>query len=386
MTAERLRPFGTTIFATMTRLAREAGAINLAQGFPDFEGPPELQRFAAEAMAAGKNQYAPCEGLPELRAAVAARLRSDHGLEVDPEGGVVVTTGATEAIAAAILGLLDPGDEALLFEPFYDSYPACLALAGARAKAVTLRHPDYALDLEALEAAVGPRTRLLILNDPHNPTGKVFSPRELESLAAFCRRHDLIVLEDAVYEHLWFGAARFRPIAGLPGMAERTLTISSAGKTFSCTGWKIGWAAGPPALVDAVRAAHQFLTFATATPLQAAIARALERFGASYLEEFRRAYEERRDLLVGALREAGFAPAEPEGSYFVLADVSGVTDRPAPEFARELIRRAGVAALPVDSFYLDPQHAEGRRLLRFAFCKRLETLEEAARRLRALRA
>ncbi len=384
MISRKLRPFGVSIFSTMTRLALEHEALNLAQGFPDFDGPGEIFDLARKAMEEGCNQYARSRGLPVLTASIAHHFTECYGLDYDPETEIVVTCGATEGLAASILGLLDPGDEALLLEPYYDSYPACLAMAGASFRSVPLVHPEFALDLEALESRITGRTRLLLLNDPHNPTGKVLGEEECEALAALCTRHDLLVLEDAVYEQLTYDGRPFRPLAAFPGMRERCLTVSSTGKTFSLTGWKIGWVAGPKGLVDAVQAAHQFLTFAVATPFQAAMAEALRRFGPPYLETFRNEYRERRDLLVEILRDAGFQPAVPQGSYFVLADITGLTDKKAPEFALELIRRVGVAALPVDSFYTEGKEGEGSRLLRFAFCKRLDTLEEARRRLAAL--
>jgi N-succinyldiaminopimelate aminotransferase len=274
-TASRLRDFGTTIFTEMTALAARTGAINLGQGFPDTDGPIELIEAAYAAMRAGANQYAPLPGVPELRAAVAEHQRRRYGLEVDPDDGVQVTFGATEAIAAAMLGLLEPGDEVVVLEPYYDSYAATIAIAGAARRPVTLRPPDFALDCDELRrAAAGPRARLLLLNSPHNPTGRVLTRAELEAVAAVCLERDLIAVTDEVYEHLVFDGEHV-PLATLPGMAERTLTISSAGKTFSFTGWKIGWCSGPPELVRAVRAAKQFLTFAGGTPLQHAAAAGL---------------------------------------------------------------------------------------------------------------
>ncbi|WP_373049569.1 methionine aminotransferase [Vulgatibacter sp.] len=382
MITSRLRPFGTTIFSEMTRLALEHGAVNLSQGFPDFEGPARVIEAAVAALRGGHNQYARSMGLPPLVEAVAAHRARWYGQRFEPSSEVAVTTGATEGIAAAILGLLEPGDEVILFEPFYDSYPAAVALAGCTAKCLTLRFPDFALDVDALRSLVGERTRLLVLNSPHNPSGKVFTRAELEAIAALCVERDLLVLCDEVYEHLTYGAAHV-PLATLPGMRERTLTTSSLGKTFSFTGWKIGWLTGPKELVAAAQAAHQFLTFATATPLQIAAAEALRSCDEPFVEGLQGAYRSRRDFLVDTLRAAGFAVSVPAGAYFVLADFSALSREDDRSFAERLVRQVGVAAIPPSCFYAaDP--AEGRRLLRFAFCKRLETLEAAAERLRVL--
>ena len=384
MIARRLRPFGETIFAEMTRLAQQHGAVNLGQGFPDFDGPPAIIEAAHAAMLAGENQYARPMGHPKLVEAIARKQQRDYGLAVDPMTEVAVTAGCTEAIAAALLGLLDPGDEVVLFEPFYDSYCACVALAGATPRFVTLRFPEFALDPDALRAAVTDRTRAIVVNTPQNPIGKVWRRDELQAVADVAIARNLVVITDEVYEYLTFDGARHVPIAALPGMAERTLTLSSTGKTFSYTGWKIGWATGPAPLVAAVQAAHQFLTFAVARPLQVAMAHALDTFQGEYLDGFRRDYAERRDLLVGALRDAGFEVAVPQGTYFICASHRPLSDADDRTFARELIERVGVCAIPPSVFYAaDP--AEGRGLLRFAFCKRLETLREGAARLRRLR-
>jgi N-succinyldiaminopimelate aminotransferase len=384
-TAARLQPFGTSIFTEMTVLANAHGAINLSQGFPDFDGPASILEAAARAMQAGHNQYARSMGHPLLVEAIAAQQRALYGLEWDPLSEITVCCGATEGIAASLLGLLNTGDEVILFEPYYDSYPACVALAGGAARFCTLRFPDFALDSEALAALFGPRTRVLVLNTPHNPTGKVFTVAELDEIARLCQRHDVVVLADEVYEHLTFDDARHVPMATRPGMRERTLTLSSTGKTFSLTGWKIGWATGPAHLVAATQAAHQFLTFCAATPLQVAMAVALGALGDGYLEAFRTAYAGRRTRLLEVLRAAGFDVAPPDGTYFILADfhrLSGADDR---TFAEQLICEHGVAAIPASAFYT-AMPAEGRRLLRFAFCKRLETLEAAAERLAGLAA
>lgn len=383
MISNKLAPFGTSIFGEMTRLAIEYEAINLSQGFPDFEGPPEIVEFAHAAMRDGHNQYARPMGTLPLVEAIAANLEEDYGLRYDPLSEINVTSGATEGIAAAILGLLNPGDEVLLFEPFYDSYPPCIALAGASYRALTLRHPDFAIDLDELAAMISDRTRMILMNTPHNPTGKVFTRGELEGIARLCQSHDLLLVCDEVYEHLWFDQARHVPPASLPGMRQRTLAISSSGKTYSFTGWKIGWVWGPKPLVAAVAAAHQFLTFATATPLQLAMAKALRTFRSPYLEQFRADYDARRRLLVEILQSIGFDVAVPQGSYFVLAAFGDLFDGSDVEFAMHLIRTHRVAAIPPSSFYrADP--SEGRRLLRFAFCKKPETLAAAGRRLRGL--
>ncbi|MEZ6194946.1 MAG: aminotransferase class I/II-fold pyridoxal phosphate-dependent enzyme [Planctomycetota bacterium] len=381
MTASRLAPFGTSIFAEMTALAQSCGAVNLAQGFPDFEGPAEIVEAAVAALRSGENQYARSRGRPELARAIARRRERDHGRPVDPDAGVLVTCGATEAIACAFLGCFEPGDEVLVLEPFYDSYPAAAAMAGVKLVPVTLRWPDFALDAAELRAALGPRTRGILLNAPHNPPGRVVSPDELEAIAALARDHDLVAITDEVYEHIWFESPP-RSLASLPGMGERTLAISSAGKTFSFTGWKVGWAVGPPALVAAAAAAHQFLTFSTPAPLQLAIADALDRLDESFYLTLREDYRRRRDRMCDILAARGFAPARPEGSYFVLAAFDGLFDGDDRAFARHLTTHAGVAAIPPTPFY-SARPEEGARLLRFAFCKRDETLEEAARRLGA---
>ncbi|MCB9883466.1 MAG: aminotransferase class I/II-fold pyridoxal phosphate-dependent enzyme [Planctomycetes bacterium] len=385
-TARRLATFGTSIFGEVTRLAQSHGAINLGQGFPDFEGPPELAEAAFRAMRDGHNQYARPMGALPLVEAIAKQVERDHGLHRDPLKGVCVTSGATEAIAAALLGMLDPGDAVLTFEPFYDSYPAITAIAGARFDTVPLHFPDFRIDFDRLRSSVTRETKILLLNAPHNPTGRVFDEEELESLAALCIEHDLIAVCDDVYEHLWFDGAKHRPLASLPGMDERAITISSTGKTFSMTGWKIGWAHGPARLVASVFAAHQFLTFATANPLQHAMAFALETFDGPWLQRLRDEYAQRRQCLLDGLARSGFTAARPSGSYFVLArhdaffDAAGQSDEPDVAIARRLIERSGVAAIPPSSFYREAV-SEGRRLLRFAFCKRIETLRAAMDRL-----
>ena len=383
MTSQRLQAFGTSIFAEMSNLANAHGAINLSQGFPDFDGPPALIELALGAMNEGQNQYARSMGHPELVQALARQTQEVYGLDYEPWTEIGVFCGATEAIAASLLGILNPGDEVILIEPFYDSYPALVSLAGARPRFVTLRFPDFALDVEALAASIGPRTRAILLNTPHNPSGKVFDAQELEAIAGLCRQHDLVVIADEVYEHLCFGQARHRSIAALPGMRDRTLRISSFGKTFSMTGWKVGWAQGPAELIAAAQSAHQFLTFCAASPLQVAAARAIDRFGGDYLAQLKRDYSARRSLLIAGLEAAGFGVAPPDGTYFVLASFSELWAGDDRSFAEHLVREIGVAAIPPSSFY-GAEPDEGRRLLRFAFCKRIETLEAAVARLAQL--
>lgn len=382
-TASRLRPFGASVFSTMTALALEHGAINLAQGFPDFDGPDVLLDAAAAAMGAGHNQYARSAGHPRLVQAVADRVAHDRGLHYDAMTEVAVTSGATEGVAAAMLGLLEPGDEVVLFEPFYDSYPAAVAMAGGTVRPCTLRFPDFAVDAAALAACFTPRTRAVLLNTPHNPTGKVFTPDELATIAHLAEAHGAFVVADEVYEHLTFDGVRHTGIATLPGMRERTLTLSSLGKTYSLTGWKIGWATGPADLVAGLQAAHQFLTFCSATPFQQAAAVALETLRDDYVATLKTEYTARRDVLIAALRDVGLDVAVPRGTYFVLADFrrawSGGDDH---AFARHLTEHVGVACIPPSVFYA-ADAAEGRRLARFAFCKRTATLAEAAGRLRA---
>ena len=373
MARSALGGFGTSVFTTYSQLARAHGAVNLGQGFPDFDGPEWIQDAAREAMRRGINQYAPSPGSPRLRNAVAAACRRQFDLEYDPNREVTVTTGATEGIAAALFGLLDPGDEVLTFEPFYDSYPACCAMTGATLRAVPLRAPEFSFDRDELAAAFSSRTRLFILNTPHNPTGRVFRRDELEFLIECCRRHDCLIVSDEVYEQLTFGDHAHLSPAALD--RDRVVRLSSAAKTFSLTGWKVGWACAAPEPTEAIRRAHQFLVFCTATPLQDAIAHALEEAD-GYYETFRAEYAERRAALLHALEGGGYAAIPPEGTYFVMAQV-GEPDGEA--FVKRLIEERGVAAIPPVSFYEHPEHARG--LVRFAFCKTLATLEEAARRL-----
>jgi N-succinyldiaminopimelate aminotransferase len=377
----RLAGFGTTIFTEMSALAARTGAINLGQGFPDTDGPPEVLEAAVEALRGGHNQYPPGPGIPELRAAIAAHQRRFYGTDPDPDGEVLVTTGATEAIAAALLALCEPGDEVVTFEPYYDSYAACIALAGAQRRVVTLRPPDYAVDPDALAAAFSPHTRLVLLNSPHNPTGKVFTRAELELVAGHCRERNVLAVTDEVYEHLTFDGAPHVPLHTLPDMAACTLTISSAGKTFSVTGWKIGWAVGPRALVAATQTAKQFLTFVSGAPFQHAIARALA-LPDAYFEDFRAGLEAKRDRLCTGLEAAGLEVLRPAGTYFVNADIRALGEQDGHAFCLALPERAGVVAVPTVVFYDDKE--VGRPLVRFAFCKRDAVIDEAAARLARL--
>ncbi len=371
--ARRLEGLGTSIFTEMTALAQATGAINLGQGFPDEDGPLEVIEAAHAAMLAGENQYAPLAGVPALRTAIAAHQRERYGLAHDPEREVLVTFGATEAIASAMLALCDPGDEVVVLEPFYDSYAATIAFAGATRVPVTLRPPAFALDPDELRAAVSPRTRVLLVNSPHNPTGRVLAAAELAVIAEVCCEHDLVCLSDEVYEHLVFDGVHV-PLATLPGMAERTLTISSLGKTFSLTGWKVGWCCGPPDLVAAVRGVKQFLTFAGGTPLQHAAAAALL-LGDAPITALRDALHRKRDRIADGVRAAGLVPLVPQGTYFINVDVG----EDAAAFCRALPARCGIVGIPTGVFYDDPTAAP--TLVRFAFCKRDAVIDEAAARL-----
>jgi N-succinyldiaminopimelate aminotransferase len=376
-----LAPFGTTIFAEMSALAAEHDAINLGQGFPDTDGPAVILEAARQAIADGRNQYPPGAGVPELLEAIAAHQRRFYGLEVDARSEVLVTVGATEAIATAVLALVRPGDEVVTFEPYYDSYAATIALAGGARRTSVLRFPDFAVDEKTLREAFSPRTRLVLLNTPHNPTGKVFTRAELDLVCELAREHDAWVLTDEVYEHLAFDGREHIPVAGLPGMWERTLTISSAGKTFSATGWKVGWISGPAEAVAAVRAVKQFLTYVASGPFQPAVALGLG-LGDEVYASLASSLQAKRDLLVAGLREAGLEVAVPEGGYFVVADASSIGGADGLAFARSLPERAGVACVPVSVFHDDVD--AGRSLVRFAFCKQDEVLRQAVDRLRRL--
>lgn len=379
----RLAEFGTTVFAEMSALAARTGSINLGQGFPDTDGPEEIREAAVRALRDGRgNQYPPGPGVPELRAAIADHQERLYGLSFDPDREVLVTAGATEAIAAALLALVEPGDEVIALEPYYDSYAACVAMAGGTRVPVTLR-PDggrYHLDLDELRAAVTPRTRLILLNTPHNPTGTVLTREELTAIAELACERDLLVVTDEVYEHLVFDGEHV-PIATLPGMRGRTVTIGSAGKTFSFTGWKVGWVTAAPELVTAVRSAKQFLTYVASGPFQYAVAEAL-RLPPTYFDGLRADLRGKRDLLSAGLAAAGFTVYEPAGTYFVTTDIRPLGESDGFAFCRALPQRCGVVAIPNAVFY-DHRDA-GAPFVRFAFCKRESVLEEAVSRLKAL--
>ena len=376
--ARRLRGIPGTIFSEMSALAVRTGAINLGQGFPDRDGPESVVEAAVSALRGGRNQYAPGIGTPELRAAVAAHQARHYGIELNPDRQVLHTTGATEGIAAALLGLVDPGDEVVVLEPFYDSYTAVIQMAGGVRRPVTLRAPDFRLDVDQLRAAVSERTTVLLLNSPHNPTGTVLSRDELEAVADVAREHDLVVVTDEVYEHLVFDANLHVPLATLPGMFERTLSLSSAGKTFSFTGWKVGWATGPEPLVRAVDAAKQWLTFSSGAPLQPAVAHALNA-EAGYYADLAKELQVKRDHLCAGLRQLDMDVFVPQGTYFVTTDVRRYGYRDGLEFCRALPEKAGVVAIPSQFFYDDVE--EGRHKVRWAFCKEQKVLDEGIRRL-----
>ncbi|MDH5521238.1 MAG: pyridoxal phosphate-dependent aminotransferase [Acidimicrobiia bacterium] len=380
----KLAGFGTTIFAEMSALAVKTGAINLGQGFPDTDGPIEVLDAAVEAIRGGVNQYPPGPGMPVLREAIAEHQRRFYGLEYDVDREVLVTAGATEALAGALLGMIDDGDEVVLFEPMYDSYQACIALAGGVLKPIVLR-PDesdggrFGFDHDEFAAAVTDRTKLILLNTPHNPTGKVFTRDELEFIAGIARRHDVLVVTDEVYEHLVFSGAEHIPMAALPDMSERTLTISSGGKTFNTTGWKTGWMCGPAAMVDAAKTAKQFLTYVNGAPFQPATAVGL-RLPDSFFSELAADLEVKRDRLFDGLVAAGFTAYRPEATYFTTVDIRPVQpDGDGIAFCLALPERVGVVAIPTQVFYANPEH--GRHLVRFACCKRLDVIDAAVERL-----
>ncbi|MGW3096286.1 pyridoxal phosphate-dependent aminotransferase [Streptomyces sp. NPDC001102] len=380
----RLAEFGTTIFAEMSALALRTGSINLGQGFPDTDGPEEVREAAVRALRDGRgNQYPPGPGVPELRTAITAHQQRWYGLSYDPDAEVLVTAGATEAIAASLLALLEPGDEVIALEPYYDSYAACIAMAGGTRVPVTLRPHEgsFRLDLDELRAAVTDRTRLLLLNTPHNPTGTVLTRAELAAVAELAVERDLLVVTDEVYEHLVFDDAEHLPLAGFPGMRDRTVTIGSAGKTFSFTGWKVGWVTASPQLVAAVRSAKQFLTYVSSGPFQYAVAEALA-LPDAYFTAFREDMLAKRDLLAAGLKDAGFGVFRTAGTYFVTTDIRPLGESDGFAFCRALPERAGVVAIPNAVFY---DHREaGAPFVRFAFCKRAEVLAEAVQRLKTL--
>ncbi|KXF52563.1 aminotransferase [Rhodococcus sp. SC4] len=382
-TVQRLQPFASTIFAEMTALAVSHDAINLGQGFPDTDGPASMLDTARRAIADGLNQYPPGPGMPVLRQAIAADRLARYGLDHDPDSEVLVTVGATEAISAAILGLVEPGEEVVLIEPYYDSYAASVALAGAVRRSVPLARSGtkFVVDLDALRAAITPKTRMLVINTPHNPTGTVFTPEEIAAVAELACEHDLLVLSDEVYEHLVFDGRTHTALATLPGMYERTVSVSSAAKTFNVTGWKIGWACGPAELIDAVRTAKQYMSFVGGGPFQPAVAHALSH-EQQWVKELRDSLQAKRDVLYDALVASGLEVYSGGGTYYLCADITAIGERDGIDFCRGLPERIGVAAVPVSVFTDHPQ--PWNPLVRFAFCKQDHVLEEAARRLRTL--
>lgn len=376
----RLQGFGTTIFAEMTRLAIAHDAVNLGQGFPDFDGPDFVKEAAIEAIRGGANQYARSFGIPALTSAIAEHQERFWGVNYDAETEITVTSGATEAIFATLQALCEVGDEVILFEPYYDSYRASVAMAGAVERIVALRPPDFSYDPAELERAFGPKTRAIMVNTPHNPSGKVFTREELEHIAKLCIEHDVLLITDEVYEHLVFSGEHIC-MASLPGMRERTVVISSAGKTFSFTGWKIGHTCAPAPITKAIRTAHQFITFCSASPFQPAAAAAY-RAPDSYFEQLHTEYAARRTRLCDGLREVGFGVIEPAGTYFVQTDIRPLGYDDDLEFCRMLPEKAGVAAIPTSVFY--DQRRDGRQLVRFAFCKTMPVIEAGIERLRIL--
>jgi len=371
-----------TIFAEMSALAHATGAINLGQGFPDEDGPAEVLEAAARSIRDGVNQYPPGMGLPVLRYAVAHHQQRFYGLEVDPDREVLVTAGATEALAATLLALVEPGDEVVTFEPFYDAYGALIALAGGRHVTVPLRAPDFAPDLDRLADAVTDRTRIILVNNPHNPTGATFDDGTLRAIVELAERHDAYIVTDEVYEHLRFETPH-TPVAALPGASDRTISISSGGKTFATTGWKIGWLTARPELVTAVLAVKQFLTYVNGAPFQPAIAAGLG-LPDSYFTSIAEALRGKRDVLSAGLRAAGFAVFPSRATYFVVADAAPLGFPDAVEFCRELPSLAGVVAIPLSAFYSEAIRGEARSMVRFAFCKRTDVLERASERLAGL--
>lgn len=382
--ATRVSTFGTTIFSEMTRLAVEHQAINLSQGFPDFDGPEAVKEAAIAAIRAGDNQYAFGIGQPALRRAIAEHVQRFYGQSYNPETEITVVSGATEGLFASILGLVNPGDEVIVFEPFYDAYVPNVIMAGGIPRFVPLRPPDWGIDLAALSAAFNERTRMIMINTPHNPTGKVFGEGELNLIAKLCAKWNVIALTDEVYEHIIFPGAQHRRLAQIPGMAERTVTVSSHGKTFSFTGWKLGWVLAPPDLTLGVRRAHQFITFASPTPLQAAAVVALG-LDDEYYQALTADYQSKRDFLAEVLRGAGLKVSLPQGTYFIMADFTSTGFDDDVTFCKWLTTEVGVAAIPPTAFYSDEHKPIGRHWARFAFCKKQETLERAAERLGKLK-
>ncbi len=379
--AQRVATFGTTIFTEINVLAQEHSALNLGQGKPDFDTPPDIvEQLVKVAQAGMLNQYAPGAGTVSLRRAVVDHAARFYGMEIDANRGVIVTSGATEGVFAAILGLVDPGDEVIVVEPYYDSYVPNILMAHAVPVYVPLHPPTWTFDVDELRAAFSSKTRAMILNTPHNPSGRVFTREELAQIAELCIEHDVVVIADEVYEHLLFGNAQHIPIATLPGMFERTVTVSSAGKLFSATGWKIGWVYGHPNLIEGVARAHQFITFAVHHPTQEAIAYALN-LPDSYFDSFQAMYTMKRDLMMAALDSGGFRYVAPEGTYFLMANYASIFDGTPVEFTRYLIKEIGVACIPPESFYSEQHAYIGHGYVRFAFCKSDEMLGEVRQRL-----
>ncbi len=384
--SRRVAGFGTTIFADVNALAAKHGAVNLGQGAPDFDGPPEVLAAAVKAVNSALNQYAPGIGMAPVRLAIAQHAQRFYNQQLNPDTEVLVTSGATEAMFAAIFGLTDPGDEVIVFEPVYDTYVPNLVMAGVSPRYVPLRGDSWCFDADELAKAFNARTKAIVINTPHNPTGKVFSHDELRTIAELCLKHNVVAITDEVYEHILYDDASHVRLATLPGMAERTLTISSLGKTFSVTGWKIGWAMGPAALVHAVNQAHQFITYAVASPLQAAAATALN-MPLAFFEDLQASYQSRRDRLLEVLRRAGFKVFKPQGSYFIMIDWRGVAPRQVQDdmqFTRWLIQEIGVACIPASPFYQESDKHLGKYFARFAVCKKDETLDAAAERFAKL--
>lgn len=371
-----------TIFAVMSALARQHGAINLGQGFPDEDGPQALKESAARAILEDPNQYAPVGGVPALRAALAAANKRFYGLDIDPETETLVTAGATEALAAAFMAFLQPTDEAVLFAPVYDCYAPIVEAAGARARIVRLQPPSWRIEREAIRAVLSPRTRVIAINTPHNPTGRVLSRAELQVIADIAIERDLLVICDEVYEHLVFNGRPHLPLMAFPGMRERTIRIGSAGKTFSMTGWRIGYVSGPARLIEGVMKAHQFIAYTCPPHLQKAVAEGLG-FPDSYFKDFIAGLQTKRDLMTALLKDAGLEPIPCEGTYFVSADIRGVGGADDAQFCRDLTTKAGVAAVPVSAFYPENDPGAPRHLARFCFCKKIDVLEAAGARLKS---
>lgn len=377
---DSMREFGETIFAEMSALAVKTGAINLGQGFPDTDGPREIAELAIAAIRDGHNQYPPGLGIKKLRDAISHHQMRFYGLEFDSETEVLVTAGATEAIAASLLAICEQGDEIITFEPYYDSYAASIALAGGVRRVITLNTPDYSFSIDDLEKLITAKTKAILLNSPHNPTGKVFTHNELSQIANLCIEHDLVAICDEVYEHLVFEGQHI-PLIQYPGMRDRTIQISSAGKTFSFTGWKIGWVCAQPALLDTVRTAKQFLTYVNGAPFQHAIAEALN-LPDHYFDNFLEDMRVKRDCLSQGLEKAGLTTFTPQGTYFVTADIENLGYEDGKQFCLDLPVQCGVVAVPNVVFYDNKDL--GSTLIRFAFCKRLDVLEEAVERLQTL--